>query len=184
MGQSNRMGGSNHIRGVSNRHFSALAAYNSRRLVTALVHSQRLSVRPIGVIILDDYEDRIAVIIENRGTGPMLIDEFCVLRDGKVVVKNSLVYAGGLPFDENYTVNFVAGINGIVLLPTQTVLLLQAEGSATDESFTKYRTSLREYLSKLTFQVKYHDVYQKSQAPTVRTGAWFARHAQSSARSP
>ena len=72
--------------------------------MVASVRAQRLSVRLLGQFMFHDYENRMAVILENCGAGPMIIDEFRATRAGKVVVTNSLVYAEGLPFDEMHVV--------------------------------------------------------------------------------
>jgi hypothetical protein len=138
-----------------------------------------MSVRPIGQFIFDDYEDRIEVKLENRGTGPMVLEEFAVMRGSEVVGRDSLVNAKELPFHDTHVANFVAELAGRVLRPGQELLLLQAKGIPTDEAFANYRKSLREYLSKLTFQVTYKDIYGSRQEPTVRAAEkWYGRHSE------
>jgi len=105
---------------------------------------------PIGQIILNDYEDQIAVRLDNYGVGPLLIEKLLV-SDG--VQTHSTLFECMPKINQAWS-NYVENIDGRTIQVAGKITLLKL-----NPIDTSTKTKVRLALSKLTITLKYKDVY-------------------------
>lgn len=135
----------------------------------------RLSVRPMPYISQPDYENRIAVVVQNNGTGPMVL---------KKAEAKTGVHTGHLmdlipapPKNVTFT-NFNRIVQVRPIRPGDHVDLLDLSINQNDPAAVRYRDDLREALGDMTVELTYTDVYGSRFKVYSQKLDWFHRHAR------
>lgn len=130
------------------------------------VKHNKNSVKPISAIKLSDYEDKIAVKIQNVGTGPLIIK--------KLVFKNNSMEAPMLlammPKVDQAWSTFVESVDGWTIPVGGEIILLEICPES-DE----IKMSVRRRLFEITAFLEYVDIYNTKFKDTRRF-EFFGRH--------
>lgn len=133
-----------------------------------------LSVKPIPMVSVADYEDRLTVKILNNGSGPLIIKNVKVRKESQV--RESLIaWMPSLP-DGMYWSTFVSPIENRSLLPGNEIKLLELTGDHPDNDFEKVRDECRAALCPLTVALEYTDVYGSAFEAYEKPLSWFGRN--------
>jgi hypothetical protein len=137
-------------------------------------HHNVLSLRPLPMIEVEDYEDRLAVTLKNDGPGPLTLKRIRVTADK--TEKDSIIdWMPELPSDMFWR-TFVGAIAHSRSIPANGHLrLVEFGGDHRDERYVRHRDACRERLSRLSVAVDYTDVYGSLMAPAERNLSWFGR---------
>jgi len=148
-----------------------LAIFN---MTTQRTHNRK-SLMPIAHVRLGDYENRIFVRLHNDGIGPMVISRVTVSKPGSKAKKQAslIAFMPDLPAGILWTTS-VADLAGWALAADKDITLLMLEGDPADAKFVSARQSIRQALSELKIEVKYHDIYGTRMPRAVRDLQWFA----------
>jgi hypothetical protein len=134
----------------------------------------RLSVRPIAIISVGDYENKLTVSIQNKGTGPLIIKDLSITSENGKIEKAIINY-----FDSDYDhvvwSTFCADIDGWAILPGETQTLIKLDGNPADEDFVLIRNRVRKVLASLKVELRYQDIYEIDMPKKVRKLDFFAR---------
>lgn len=153
---------------------SALALYVS---YITLKHQQKhnvLSVRPIPIVTVADFEGSIRVKVRNHGSGPLLIKRVQVRDDTNM--KESLVeWMPELPSGLHWA-NFVGPVFDRSVLPGSEIMLIELNGEFEDLTFRSACGAIRDALAPLTVLVEYTDIYESTFKHYVKDLSWFGRH--------
>ncbi len=134
----------------------------------------RLSVKPIAIITVADYESRISVYLHNRGIGPLIIKKLSFTNEnGKQV--SSLIEFFGNEFDDVVWSTFTGNIDGWAVLPGKHETLLELTGDETDSSFITDRNRVRKILALIKVEIHYQDIYEQDMPIKTRPLVFFAR---------
>lgn len=142
-----------------------------------LKHQQRhnvLSVKPLPMVAVADYEDRLTVKIRNNGSGPLIVKAIHV-GNGAHVEQTLIDWMPQLP-GGMYWSTFVGSVIDRSITPGDEIILLELTGNHDDHAFVKARDSIRAALSPLTVIVEYTDVYDTIMKPHQKQLSWFARN--------
>ncbi len=131
---------------------AVLTAFQNRK-------NNRLSVRPIAYILPPDYEDRIAVIIQNKGTGPLITQELKFIGENNEEKNNLIDFMPNLK--KGYYWTTFSKASKIILIPSEEIILLEFKGDITDEDFIEQRDEIREALSKVVMKIKYTSIFNE-----------------------
>lgn len=142
------------------------------------IHNYK-TVRPIGIIVAGDYEDKIFIRLDNSGIGPLIIK--------KVIVKNRILEAstvidiipsnlsGRIPWKD-----FAAGLEKKTIPAGKQLNLIVWTSdnyqNSSAEILSQDRTDLRRFLKDVTVKLIYTDVYEKNIFSDERSLEWFGRH--------
>ena len=150
---------------------SIITAFQNRK-------NNRLGVRPLAYILPPDYEDRIAVIIQNKGTGPLITKE--------------LKFIGMDNQEKNYLIDFMPNLKDgyywttfskaskIILKPSEDKILLEFKGDISDPKFIEQRDAIRKELSKLELKMKYTSIFNERKPFELKYKlTWFGRKKKS-----
>jgi len=135
----------------------------------------RLSLRPIANIVFSDYENNVAVKVQNKGLGPMTIERFEVLDRSKVVSSNLLDLMPDPPTGL-YWSDFRKDFEGLTLRAAEETVVLRLSGDDKDRLFADYRDSVRKALMKVSIRVHYKDVYGEEMPSCERPLHLFGCH--------
>jgi hypothetical protein len=154
---------------------SALSLFTSIYFSWCARDHNRRSVKPLPFVAQRDFEDEIAVVIRNNGTGPMILQKALVssASDGRSGHLIDLIPGppSGVLFKNFNKVHQVRAIR-----PGDEVELLVLPVDAKDRAASEYRESLRRALGSMTVELTYTDIYgTKFPAHTLRMN-WFHRH--------
>lgn len=137
-----------------------------------------LSVKPIPMVSVADYEDRLTVKILNNGSGPLIIKDVQVKKESQV--RESLVdWMPSLP-DGMYWATFVGPVKNRSLLPGNEIKLLELTGDHSEKKFEEVRENCRAALCPLTVVLEYTDVYGSAFEFHVKQLSWFGRNLSAS----
>ncbi len=153
---------------------SGVAVYMS---YATLKHQRRhnvLSVRPIPIVTVADFEDSISVKVRNHGSGPMLVKRVYV-GNGTHGKKSLVEWMPELPAGVLWS-NFVGAVSDRSLLPGSEIVLLDLSGDHEDNTFLVARGATRAALEPLTVVVEYTDIYESIFKPYTKDLTWFGRH--------
>ena len=134
----------------------------------------KLSVKPIAIITVADYESRISVYLQNRGTGPLIIKKL-LFSDKSGREERSLIKFFGEEFNDVEWSTFMENIDGWAILPGKYENLLELEGNPTDKVFIAIRNRVREKLAPIHVELHYQDIYEKDMPIKTRSLDFFAR---------
>lgn len=137
-----------------------------------------LSVKPIPMVSVADYEDCLTVKILNYGSGPLIIKAVQVKKESQVR-ESLLAWMPSLP-DGIYWATFVGSVKDRSLLPGNEIKLLELTGDHTENEFEVVRDGCRTALSPLTVVVEYTDVYGTLFPFHEKQLSWFARNLSAS----
>lgn len=126
----------------------------------------RNSVRPISAIKFNDYEDQIAVKIENFGTGPLLIEKLRLIQDGC----ESKTLISLMPNIDQPWATFTEEVDGWTIPVSGSIVLIKIKPRN-----DAIRTLVREALSTITLSIDYTDIYS-TKFHDERSLDFFGRH--------
>jgi hypothetical protein len=128
------------------------------------------TVKPIGRIIIGDYENQIFVKLENSGVGPLIIKEI-LTKNKKIQTTNSFISI--LPDDLKRRItwtNFTGDYQGRTIIPGQSLELVvwtinqsYEKTASGDERIFKDRNDLRKALKDICVSVNYTDIYENEE---------------------
>lgn len=133
-----------------------------------------LSVRPIAEILVGDYENRLVAVIENKGTGPLIIKEF-IVRNSAGIERKSVIGFFGVEFADVTWTMFLPDVDGQAILPGERKVLLELIGSPDSPDFFSQRDRVRRILSGLEAELHYQDIYKRSMPVKKRKFEFFSR---------
>lgn len=116
-----------------------------------------LSVKPIPDILISNFENRIAVSLENKGTGALIIKSFKAYC-GKESKSNIIDWMPILP-NGIFWANWLRDFEGSALKPLESIVLLEYTLDHRDKKHTEARDIIRKSLSKISIEFEYTDVY-------------------------
>jgi hypothetical protein len=119
----------------------------------------RLGVRPYAYILPKDYEDNIAVIIQNKGTGPLITKTISFCKNGVDNKKYLIDFMPSL-YDGYYWSTF-SKAQKIILRPSEEKVLIEFSGKLTDNDFKKQRDLIRKALSEIEMNIEYTSIYNE-----------------------
>jgi hypothetical protein len=153
---------------------SSVSIYVANKMLKDQRHHNRISVRPIANFSISDYENKLSVSIENRGTGPLIIDSFIAECEGQT--KTSLIeWMPALPKGVFWS-TFFQHLDGFAILPEKSINLLEFSPDMKNRTHSKCRDQIRKALSKITVKINYSDIYGMPMPLSERSLAWFGRH--------
>jgi hypothetical protein len=132
----------------------------------------RLSVRPIGIITLSDYEDKLAIKIMNAGIGPMIIKSVETV-DNSGIKKD---YPIDWMSSKYIWTNFRRNLQNHAIIAGDSIILLEYNLDPQNKDLAKQRDEIRFILKNLTIRIKYTDIYNKEQPDLIRSLNWFGRN--------
>lgn len=147
--------------------FTAVALQVQRR-------HNRLSVKPIAIISVGDYLNELAVYLQNKGTGPLIIKDLS-FGDQSGRKEKSIIDFFGSDFRSVVWSTFVSDIDGWAILPGETKTLIKLEGDPTDKDFLLVREKVREVLASIQVELLYQDIYENDMPKKIRKLDFFAR---------
>lgn len=137
-------------------------------------HNRR-SLRPLPFILQPDFEDKVAVVIRNNGTGPLILKKAHATssadrRSGHLIdlvptPPKGMVFRNFNRIDQTRAVR-----------PGDEVDLLDLRINVNDPVAARYRDELRRVLGNVTLELTYTDVYCTRFPVYSRTLDWFLRH--------
>lgn len=134
----------------------------------------RLSVKPIAIVSVGDYETELAVYLQNKGMGPLIIKNLSFTsQNGKT--EKAIIDFFGTDFKNVEWSTFVADIDGWAILPNETKTLIKLNGDSADKKFTLVRNKVRKVLAQLQVELLYQDIYENDMPKNTRKLDWFAR---------
>lgn len=158
---------------------SALFVSTVTLIVTIVTINQtkkhnRLSVRPICHIYPPDFENHIAVIIQNQGVGPMITLSTKFFDSQNNISAYLIDLMPELP--QGFYWNFFTKNQNFVIPANGEKILLELKGDETDLKFRQFRDAVRLKLSEINIEYEYTDIYeQKFQKKTYQL-SWFGRN--------
>ena len=151
-----------------------IALYIAARSLRIQREHNRLSVKPIAIISVGDYLDELAVYLQNKGTGPLIINDLSFLSDNGRKEK-SLVRFFDTDFDDVVWSTFVDEIDGWAILPGDTKTLIKLEKNPSIKDFSRTRNRVREILATIQVKLDYQDIYENDMPSKTRKLDFFAR---------
>ena len=133
----------------------------------------KLSVRPIAIISVADYEDRLAVNLQNQGTGPLIIEKISIINNNEI--RSSIIEFFDTDFEDITWSTFIGDIDGWAILPGSQRTLIEIVGDSRDKKFIAKRNRVRKVLANLKIEVRYCDIYEQKMPIKVRSLDFFAR---------
>lgn len=153
---------------------SVVSLYVSHAALKIQRRHNILSVKPIPMVSVADYEDRLTVKILNNGSGPLIIKSVQVKKE--LQVHESLVDCMPSLPDGMYWATFVGPVKNRSLLPGNEIKLLELTGNHTKSEFKKVRDECRAALCQLTVVLEYTDVYGSAFEVHDKQLSWFGRN--------
>lgn len=152
---------------------SVISLYVSIKTLKHQQEHNKLSVKPIPEISLASYENSLRVKLRNNGSGPLLIKDFFVEKNGE---KKATVFAwiGSLP-NKRLLTHYATDIDGRSILPSKAIPLLELTQKESEKDFAIPRDFCRKRLKDLVCFVNYSDVYGTEFEPFSRDLTKFGR---------
>ena len=126
----------------------------------------RLSVKPLPDIHTQNFENKIAVLLENNGTGPLIIKSFRAIV-GNDYKSNINDWMPQLPPD-CYWSTWLRNFENSAVKPFESKNLLEFRLDERDALQVEYRDKIRETLSKIIIEMEYSDIYDTKMYFTPR----------------
>lgn len=134
----------------------------------------RLSVKPIAIISAGDYLNKLAVCLQNKGTGPLIIKNISFV-DQSGRKEKSIIDFFDSEFRDVVWSTFMSDIDGWAILPDETKTLIELDGDPTDQDFLFVRKRVRSVLASIQVDLLYQDIYENDMPRKVRKLDFFAR---------
>jgi len=137
----------------------------------------RGSVRPIPFVSFGDYEQQILVSVQNRGVGPLVIDEISVMNTKTGTEKKNIIdFMPSLPQGMFWEDFIQIDIEGRPIAANEEIVMVKFSMPETlNPAIPKVRKEIREALSALTISLVVKDVYECRLKKYTRDFSWFAR---------
>lgn len=135
----------------------------------------RLSVKPIAYILPQDYEDKICVILQNKGTGPLISTNIDFKNEKTNKSEKSLI--NHMPsLKNNYHWRNFSKAQKFILSPNESKILLELDGKLDDKDFIENRDLIRKELANIIVNIKYTSVYNEFWKQDLKYKLdWYAR---------
>lgn len=117
----------------------------------------RLSIKPFPDILISNYEDKIAVTLENKGTGPLIIKSFRAFV-GNESKSNIIDWMPNLP-EGNYWSDYLRDFENTTFKPFETKPLVEFSLDIRDAKQTQLRDKIRKALADVSIEFDYSDIY-------------------------
>lgn len=139
----------------------------------------RKSVKPIPFLLQPDFENRIAIIVQNKGTGPLILKKAQAVNstDGRFGHLMDLIPK---PPEGVLFRNFNRILQIRAIRPGEQVELIDLPVSLDNPMAVKYRDDLRQALGHMTIELTFTDVYDTRFPVYAIKLDWFHRHIASS----
>jgi hypothetical protein len=134
----------------------------------------KLSVKPIAIVSVADYENELAVRLQNKGTGPLIIKNLS-FTDSSGKIEKSIIDFIDSSFKNVVWSTFVADIGGWAILPNETKTLIELNGDSADKEFVRVRDKVGKVLAQIQVELLYQDIYENDMPKKIRKLDWFAR---------
>jgi hypothetical protein len=130
-------------------------------IVTSLQNrkNNRLNVKPIAYILPPDYENKIAVILQNKGIGPLITKKIEFIGENGITKNHLLDFMPNLT--NEYTWSTFSKASKITLLPAEEKILLEFRGDVDDPEFIINRDNIRSELSKIQIKISYTSIFNE-----------------------
>ncbi len=136
----------------------------------------RLSVRPIAITKVGDFINRVAVYLQNKGTGPLIVNKLVFIdesgKEANAIIEHFRTRPG---FEDIIWDTYVDDISGWAILPDDTLTLIELAGNPTDPVFISHRDKVREVLASVKVKLRYQDIYGKDMPEKEIELDYFAR---------
>ena len=153
---------------ISALFIACLTYYQSR------IHNY-LSVKPIANILPQDYENKICVILQNKGVGPLITKSIKFVNTQTKEEKKILVdFMPELTGNSSWT-NF-SKASKYILTPNEDKILLELSTNEIDDNFEINKTSIRKALKDLVVYIEYEGVYGNQTEKLEYPLKWYKRH--------
>ncbi len=117
-----------------------------------------LSVKPLPDIFTSNYENKIAVTLENNGTGPLIIKKFRAYV-GNESKSNIIDWMPNIP-SGYYWSNWLENFENCAIKPYDSKILLEFKLDLGDKNQTEIRDNIRKSLSIVSIEFEYTDIYE------------------------
>jgi hypothetical protein len=143
----------------------------------------KLSVRPIGHINLSDYDNMLAIAIENAGMGSMIIKSI-ETTDEKGNKKDNPIdwIQSDILLPEFKWRDFRTDLQNLAIKEGNSVILLDYRLDPNNVEAQTIREDIRSILKNLKITIVYEDIYGKEQPPLCRKLDWFGRNINNETR--
>lgn len=157
----------------------ASLCFTSRELKLQRQHNYK-AVKPIGNIVVGDYENKIFIRIDNDGIGPLIIKKLTVKNQERT--KDTIIDI--IPAEISKRIqwsDFATSLEKKAIPAGQKLNILVWEINDTykhlgQEKIIKDRTDLRDVLKDITMTLDYTDVYEVKKYQIEQSLNWFGRH--------
>jgi hypothetical protein len=134
-----------------------------------------LSVKPIAYILPQDYEDKICVILQNKGTGPLITKSIKFVNDETKVEKKYLIdFMPNLKDNRKWS-NF-SKAEKYILTPNEDKILLEYSLTENDTSYEENKLEIRKALKDIKIIITYSGVYNEEIDTLNFKLKWYGRH--------
>lgn len=134
-----------------------------------------LSVKPIAYILPQDYENKICVIFQNKGTGPLITKSVKFINDKTKVEKKYLIDFMPVLVKEQKWNNFSKS-QKYILTPNEDKVLLEFSKTKKSKSFKKNKLLIRNALKDIRVVITYSGVYDENVETLDFKLKWYGRH--------
>lgn len=117
-----------------------------------------LSVKPIPDILTSNFENKIAITLENNGAGPLIIKKFRAYV-GNESKTNIIDWMPNIP-NGYYWSNWLQNFENCAIKPYDSKILLEFKLELEDKNQTEIRDNIRKSLSKVSIEFEYTDIYE------------------------
>ncbi|WP_294095091.1 hypothetical protein [uncultured Cetobacterium sp.] len=131
------------------------------------------SVKPLGGIIIEDYENKISIKIVNSGVGPLIVKELICKFDDEEST-SILIELLKETLENRYVNNFVEDIVNRVISPNGKIVLFEIKNNLLDDEI---KQKLRKKLSNITIELRYKNIYNENFS-VRRKLDFFGRHSK------
>lgn len=154
---------------------SFVAIVLTKKTLDSQHRHNRLSVKPVPMFGIGDYENRIFLSLKNVGLGPLVVKDFWsmngVTKSSKPLIELMPELSNGYAWSD-----FRGNIQDRVIPQNEQLMLLELCGDPDDNSFTESRDRVRKALGSLTVFIKYSDLYESDEKTYDEFLGWFHRH--------
>jgi hypothetical protein len=152
----------------------ALIGIFAATYVTILANQiQKQQIRPVGNIILGDYENHLYVDLRNGGLGPLIVKSLKVKNSNSIEKINIIEFMPNNP-NRGFWDNYINRIDERVIAPSDKINLIRLRTDLENNNQIKFRDSVRKHLATLTIQVEYTDVFGNAQPTLTKSLVFFS----------
>lgn len=152
---------------------SVVSVYVSHATLKHQRQHNVLSVRPIPMVSVADYENRLTVKLCNNGTGPLIVTGLSV-RNGSVSKEALIYWMPPLPDGQDWA-TYVGPVTKRSIPATGEITLIELAGDEKDKLFATGRDAVRTALGPLTVVIQFTDVYGSRFEAHEKSLRWFSR---------